>query len=191
MDDALAIDSHASPQISVGRLGSVHIVDTVRSRRRFTVAAVSVRYRSGMAVWDRVATVVTQRRAWVIALLIALGAGVFIALAGPNTGADKPPLQLPPSTESARAAALLKDFPGGEQQPAILVISRRDGAPLTPADMAAAESARQRVLHAAGGPPLTASQDGRIAVAPIPLAAGLSGFALRDMITGLRTSAKA
>ena len=144
-----------------------------------------------MSVWGRVATVVTQRRSWVIAVLIALGAGVFIALAGPNTGADKPPLQLPPSAESARAAALLKDFPGGDQQPAILVVSRRDGAPLTPADMAAAESARQRMLHAAGGPPLTASQDRRAAVGPIPLAAGISGFALRDMITGLRTSAKA
>jgi hypothetical protein len=53
----------------------------------------SVRYRSDMAVWDRVAAAVTHRRSWAIALLIAVGAGVFIALAGPNTGADKPPLQ--------------------------------------------------------------------------------------------------
>jgi RND superfamily putative drug exporter len=145
-----------------------------------------------MAVWDRVAAAVTHRRSWVIALLIAVGAGVFIALAGPNTGADKPPLQLPPSAESARAAALLTTFPGGDQQPAILVASRRDGAPLTPADTAAAESARQRGLSRAtvvAGPPLIASPDGRAAVAPIPLAAGLSGFALRDMVTALRSSA--
>ena len=145
-----------------------------------------------MAVWDRVAAAVTHRRSWVIALLIAVGAGVFIALAGPNTGADKPPLQLPPSAESARAAASLTTFPGGGQQPAILVASRRDGAPLTPADTAAAESARQRGLSRAtvvAGPPLIASPDGRAAVAPIPLAAGLSGFALRDMVTALRSSA--
>ena len=145
-----------------------------------------------MAVWDRVAAAVTHRRSWAIALLIAVGAGVFIALAGSNTGADKAPLQLPPSAESARAAALLRTFPGEDQQPAILVASRRDDAPLTPADMAAAESARQRVLSraaVAAGPPLIAAQDGRAAVAPISLSADLSGFALRDTVTALRNSA--
>jgi putative drug exporter of the RND superfamily len=145
-----------------------------------------------MAVSDRVAAAVTHRRSWAIALLIAVGAGVFIALAGPNSGADKAPLQLPPAAESARAAALLKTFPGGDQPPAILVASRRGGAPLTPPDMAAAESARQRALSGAAGaagPPLIASRDGRATVAAIPLSVNLSGFALRDMITGLRTSA--
>jgi RND superfamily putative drug exporter len=154
----------------------------------------SVHYRSGMAGWDRVAAVVTHRRSWMIALLIAVGAGVFMSLAGPNTGADKAPLQLPPSAESSRAAALLATFPGEGQQPAILVVSRRDGARLTPADMAAAEAARQRVLSSAAvpaGPPLIASQDGGAAVAPIPLAADLAGFALRDTITALRRAATA
>ncbi len=76
--------------------------------------------------------------------------------------------------------------------PAILVVSRRDGEPLTPADLVAAESARQRVLSRAAvraGPPLMASQDGRAAIAPIPIAAGLTGFALSDTITALRNSA--
>ena len=147
-----------------------------------------------MAGWDHVAAVVTHRRSWMIALLIAVGGAVFVALAGPNTGADKPPLQLPPSAESARAAALLATFPGQDRQPAILVISRHDGARLSAADMAAAEAAHQRVLLRAGvpvGPPLTRSLDGSAAVTPIPLAAGLSGFALRDMITALRTAAAA
>jgi uncharacterized membrane protein YdfJ with MMPL/SSD domain len=58
-----------------------------------------------LAVWDRVAGTVTHRRSWVIAL-IAAGASVFIAPAGPNIRADKSPLQLSPSAESARAAAL-------------------------------------------------------------------------------------
>ncbi|WP_210086760.1 MMPL family transporter [Mycobacterium sp. OAE908] len=129
-----------------------------------------------------------------IALLIAVGGGVFIALAGANAGADKPPLQLPPSAESARAAALLAAFPGQDQPPAILVISRRDGARLSASDLAAAAAARQRVLLRAGvpvGPPLATSQDGSAAVTPVPLAAGFSGFALRDMITALRTAAAA
>jgi RND superfamily putative drug exporter len=193
VDDALAIDGHACALVIAGRLGRVHIFSTARACRRFTDAVGSVRYRSGMAVWDRVAAAVTHRRSWVIALLISLGAGVFMALAGPNTGADKAPQQLPPSAESARAAALLKTFPGEDRQPAILVASRRDDTPLTPADVAAAESARQRVLSrvVAAGPPLIASQDGRAAVAPIPLEADLSGFALGDTIAGLRDSATA
>ena len=193
VDDALAIDGHACALVIAGRLGRVHIFSTARACRRFTDAVGSVRYRSGMAVWDRVAAAVTHRRSWVIALLISLGAGVFMVLAGPNTGADKAPQQLPPSAESARAAALLKTFPGEDRQPAILVASRRDDTPLTPADVAAAESARQRVLSrvVAAGPPLIASQDGRAAVAPIPLAADLSGFALGETIAGLRDSATA
>ena len=144
--------------------------------------------------WDRIAAAVTHRRSWAIALLIAAGAGVFMALIGSNAGADKAPLQLPPSAESARAAALLKSFPGGDQLPAILVVSRRDGSTLTPGDRRAADSAWQRVLPGTGGaplPPLVISQDGRAAVAPIPIAAGLSGFALSDAITALRRSATA
>jgi RND superfamily putative drug exporter len=147
-----------------------------------------------MAVWDRIGAIVTHRRSWLIALLIAVGAGLFMVFAGPNTGADKAPLQLPPSAESARAAALLTTIPGGDQQPAILVASRRDGGPLTPADMVAARVARERVRPLAEGlvvPPLIAAPDGRAVVAPIPLAAGLSGFALRDAITAVRAAASA
>jgi RND superfamily putative drug exporter len=159
---------------------------------RFTDPAGSVSYRSGMAAWDRIAAAVTHRRSWVMALVIAAGAGAVVVLAGANSGADKPPLQLPPSAESARAAALLESFPGGGELPAILVVSRRDGGPLTPADLASAGSAQQRVLSRAAvgaGPPLIPSQDGRAAIAPIPIAAGLSGFALSDAITALRKSA--
>src|SRR6266404_3638444 len=104
--------------------------------------------------WDRIAAAVTHRGSWAIALLIAAGAGVFMALIGSNSGADKAPLQLPLSAESARAAVLLKSFPGGDQLPAILVVSRRDGLALTPGDLAAADSGWQRVRSSAGGAPL-------------------------------------
>src|SRR5438067_1627029 len=146
MDDALAIDGHAGALVITGRVGSVHTLITVPTGGRFTDATRWVGYRSGMAVWVRIAAAVTHRRSWVITLLIAAGAGVVMVFAGTNTGADKPPLQLPPSAESARAAALLELFPGGGEMPAILVVSRRDGGPLTPADLVAAESARQRML---------------------------------------------
>lgn len=145
-----------------------------------------------MGVWDRIAAAVTHRRSWVIALLIGVGAAIVMVLIGSNRGADKPPLQLPSSAESARAATLLNSFPGQDQVPAILVVSRRDGSVLTPGDVSAADAARQRVLAAsAGALPLVVSQDGRAAVMPIPIATGVSGFALRDTVGALRTSAAA
>ena len=146
-----------------------------------------------MAVWDSVAAAVTHRRSWADALLITAAAGVFVALAGSNTDAGKPPLQLPPSAESAKAAEVLKSFPGGDRVPAILVVTRRDGSALAPGDLAAAESARQRALSSTGvaGSPQIISQDGRAAVAPIPLPAATFGFELNEAVTALRTSAAA
>ena len=146
-----------------------------------------------MAVWDSVAAAVTHRRSWAVALLITAASGVFVALAGSNTDAGKPPLQLPPSAESAKAAEVLKSFPGGDRVPAILVVTRRDGSALAPGDLAAAESARQRALSSTGvaGSPQIISQDGRAAVAPIPLPAATSGFELNEAVTALRTSAAA
>jgi RND superfamily putative drug exporter len=142
-----------------------------------------------MAVWDRFASAVTGRRSWLMALLITVGAGVFMAVAGSNADADKPPIQLPPSSESARAAEVLQTFPGADTAPALLVLTRHDGSALTPGDLRAADSARQRVLSPTGGSPVMVSSDGRAAVVPISIAADLSGFALNDAITALRTSA--
>jgi RND superfamily putative drug exporter len=144
-----------------------------------------------MAVWNRIAAAVTGRRSWLIALLIAVGAGVFMALAGSTTDADKPPMQLPPSSESARAAEELKTFPGADAVPAILVLARHDGSGLTAGDHRAADSARQRVLSTTAGPPLMVSPDGRVAAVPIPVTTGLSGYALNDTVTALRKSAAA
>ncbi len=132
-----------------------------------------------MTVWDRIAAAVTHRRSWAVALLIIGAACVFMALAGSNPDADKPPLQTPASAESARAAELLKSFPGGDQVPAMLVVSRHDGSPLTPDDLAAVAS-----------PPPMVSPDGRAAVAAIPMTAK-SGSELNEAVTALRTSANA
>ena len=71
MDDAPAIDGHAGALVITGRLGSVHTLTTARAGDRFTDVISSVRHRSGVAVWDRVAAAVTHRRSWTIALLIA------------------------------------------------------------------------------------------------------------------------
>lgn len=145
-----------------------------------------------MDLWDRFSAVVTARWSWAITLLIAVAAGALMALAGENSAADQSPVPVPASAESARVAALIKEFPSGDKAPVILVASRTDGAALSPADLAAVDVARQRVLESAGlpaGPPASTSQDGVVALAPVPIAADLSGFDLADTVKGLRTAA--
>ena len=113
-DNPVPIDRDSRPLILARPLHSVHTLDTTRAGSRFTIARACRRSatRPPMTVWDRIAAAVTHRRSWAVALLIVAAAGVFMALAGSNSGADKPPLLLPPSAESARAAELLKSFPG-------------------------------------------------------------------------------
>ncbi|CAN5833876.1 MMPL family transporter [soil metagenome] len=112
-----------------------------------------------------------------------------MALSGSDDSAGQSPVSLPSSAESARTAALLAEFPGGDRAPAILVVSRSDGAVLTPADLTAAEAARVRVTTGGGGAPLMVSEDGKAALTAVPLGAALSGFALDDAVTSLRQAA--
>ena len=135
--------------------------------------------------WDRFAAAVTARRSWVWVLLVAAAAGALMGLAGASNSASQSPVSLPASAESARAAELAARFPGGDQAPVILVVTRADGGVLTPEDLAAGDASGQRV----GAAPLAVSQDGRAALAAAPLDSGLSGFALNDAVQSLRTKA--
>jgi RND superfamily putative drug exporter len=139
--------------------------------------------------WNRLAALVTAPRSWLLAVVIALAAGALMALAGSDASAGQSPVALPDSAEAARAAALVAQFPGGDEAPAILMVSRTDGAALTPADRAAADAARVRVSSGTPGPPLMVSHDGRAALAAVPLRTDLSGFALDDAVTSLRQAA--
>ncbi|QEN12342.1 MMPL family transporter [Mycolicibacterium sp. ELW1] len=146
-------------------------------------------------VWDRVGELVSTRFSWLLALIIALIGGGLMGVLGQGSSADQSPVALPPSAESAKAAALLKEFPGGGAAPVILVVTRTDGATLTQADLAAADAARGRMVAATGtgGPPIpvTASEDGKAALAPVQIDPTLSGFALNDEVKSLRDAAKA
>lgn len=146
-------------------------------------------------MWERIGELLSVRFSWVIALLVALiGVGLMGAL-GQSASADKSPVSLPPGAESAKVAALLEEFPGGDQAPVILVVTRGDGGALSPADLAAADAARGRMLSVAGSPggppiPVVPSTDGQAALAPVPLDSTLSGFALSDKVKELRATAK-
>ena len=131
--------------------------------------------------WDRLAAAVTGRRSWLIALAVALIGGAMIGLTGANEAGTQSPEFLPASTESARADAAAKQFPGSDQVSAILVVTRTDGGVLTPDDLTAIGSTAPR--------PVITSNDGRAAIATVPLDAKLSGFALNDAVKALRATA--
>ena len=70
------------------------------------------------------------------------------------------------------------------------MVSRADGAALTPADLEAADQARQRMLAVASeaGPPTRSPKTDSCGRA-VPLQADLSGFALNDKVKALRAAA--
>ena len=132
-----------------------------------------------------------RRLSWVLALVIVAVSGALMGLLGGGDSAEQSPVPVPAGAESARADAARAQFPGGDLVPVILVVSRGDGAALTPADLEAADQARQRMLAVAraSGPPAQVSEDRRAAVAVVPLQADLSGFALNDQVKALRAAA--
>jgi len=119
--------------------------------------------------------------------------GVVIGLAGANDAGNRSPDFLPPSSESARTDAAAKQFPGGDRTAAILVVTRSDGGVLTPAGLAVVKEARNRILTAVGTrdtpAPMLTSNDGRAALAPVPLRVEPSGFALNDAVKAVRDAA--
>lgn len=145
-----------------------------------------------MVTWDRLAAAVTRRRSWLMAVGLVLLAAGFTAMTGANTAAGQAPVSLPPGSESARADALAAHFPGGDQSPAILVVTRSDGTTLAALDVTAAERARTR-MQAVTGPdpaaPMTVSADRKAVIGVVPVSAGLSGLALDDTVAALRNAA--
>lgn len=135
----------------------------------------------------------SRRTSWIVALLVLIGSVAALVLIGGSASAEQSPVAVPSSSESARADATRGQFPGGDAVPAVLVVTRADGGALTPGDLAAIDAARLRALSAAdagpAGPPVLGSDDGRAAVATIPLRADLSGFALGDTVSAVRSAA--
>lgn len=145
-------------------------------------------------VWKRLSSAVTGQHSWLVALAILLVAGALMGLRGGNSAATQSPVSLPDSSESAQVAAALSQFPDGDWASAILVTTRRDGSPLTPADLDAAARAHdrmQRIAQSHAGPPspVVTSADGKASISTVSLSSKLSGFELRDAVKALRTAA--
>jgi RND superfamily putative drug exporter len=145
-------------------------------------------------MWDPVATAVTGRRSWLLALVTSLLGVAFTVLIGGNAAAGQSPQSVPVDSQSAQVDALAKQFPGGDKVPLIVVVSRTDGGVLSPSDIAAAQAAGNRVQAAQPGAisppaPLMPSQDAQAALGVVPISANLSGLALGDAVAALRTAA--
>jgi len=149
----------------------------------------------GRPLWERIGEVVSSRRSWVLALVVAALGGALLGLIPQSGSAEQSPVVLPATAESVRAAEVIKAFPGGDTAPVLLVISRADGADLSPAELGAAQQARDRMagvtgVVAAPGPPIIGATDGKAAVAPVALNPDLNGFALSDSVKELRDAAR-
>lgn len=146
-------------------------------------------------MWDGLAAALTGRRSWLFALAaLLLGIG-FMVIVGANAAAGQAPLSVPTASDSARVDALARQFPGGDRVPLIMVVSRTDGAALTPADVTAAQAARDRMQAAvrpdvaAAAAPAQVSADGKAAIGVVPVSADLSGLTLSDTVANLRKAA--
>src|ERR1700755_1885514 len=96
------------------------------------------------------------RLSCLVALAVLVVSGALMVFIGGDDSSQRSPVPVPTSAESAMADAQRAQLPGGDRVPAILVVTRRDDAPLTPADIGAVKQQ-----------PVVVSGDGRAAVATV------------------------
>lgn len=142
-----------------------------------------------MSVFTRVAR--GRLAAWLtVAAAIVLSAVVF-GLPKPDNPASVSSTGLSVQWQSTQVERLQDELPSRDVQPAIVVVSRADGAPLTEPDRAAI-TARLGELgrFAVGGrvsPPQT-SPDGTVALLAVPMSTADGQTAVADAVADLRTA---
>ncbi len=119
---------------------------------------------------------------------LLLAAAVLILAPGPEQGSDAS-VNLPASAESARAQARLSAVPGGDDAPAVVVVSRGGdrltGDDLTALDRLRATLARTFETTVAGPVP---SSDGSVALLTVPLRGDVGTEQNADRIETLRSA---
>ncbi|MER7891108.1 MMPL family transporter [Micromonospora sp. NPDC094482] len=143
------------------------------------------------AIGQRVAAAVSGRRsAWLVLLVAVALSGALVALAGPARTSDDPTGALPASAESVQVAALQRQLPGGQLNPALVVYSR-DGSALGPQDEAAIAADAAAFGAIASGPvsPPVFAPDRRAALLAVPLPAAAGNEATATAVDQLRATA--
>ncbi|HCA52981.1 MAG TPA: hypothetical protein DEP24_08900, partial [Mycobacterium sp.] len=70
-------------------------------------------------LWERIGEIVSNRRSWVLALVVAALGGALLGLIPQSGSAEQSPVVLPATAESIRAAEVIKAFPGGDTAPVL------------------------------------------------------------------------
>jgi putative drug exporter of the RND superfamily len=139
-----------------------------------------------------------KKTSWIVLLGAVIVAGALFSVGSGSTGESSPGVGLPDSAESARVAALQKDFPGADQSTAIMVYTRggveagTTPAKLTDADQAAIAATIPALADLSVDgfvPPPTISDDGTTAIVVVPLADEGDVAAQAERATELRTAA--
>ncbi len=135
----------------------------------------------------RVNRLTTRRASW---LTLLIGLLVAFGVMGALRGAQQPPTgeAVPAASESARVAERLASMPGHDVQPVVLVVTRADGAPLGPPDLAAATALGARLPAPEGhrASPAVPSQDRAAAIVQVPVRVDASSAVNVGTIDDLR-----
>ena len=131
-------------------------------------------------------TLTGRLSAWLVLLVAVLAAGAVIGTSGAVRTSNDPTATLPGGAEATRVAALQKQLPSGQTNPALVVYSR-GGQPLTAADTAKI-TADADGFQAAGPPVFSPARDAALVAVPVP--AGLPADDLISRVTQLREQAR-
>jgi RND superfamily putative drug exporter len=132
--------------------------------------------------------------AWLtVAAAIVISAAVF-GLPKPENPAPVSSTGLSAEWQSTQVERLQERLPSSGVQPAIVVVSRADGQPLTAADRTSVDDiSRQAGRFAAGGrtSPPQVSPDGTVALVVVPLTVGDDQQAAVDQVNSIRSGVQA
>jgi RND superfamily putative drug exporter len=132
-------------------------------------------------------TLTGRLTAWLVLALALLAGGAVIAGAGETRTTNDPTASLPAAAESTRVAALQRQLPSGQENPALVVYSR-DGQPLTEADVEKI-TADGRAFGTQAPPVFSDRRDAALVAVPLP--ADTAGDELIAKVADLRETARA
>ncbi|GAA3351980.1 MMPL family transporter [Amorphoplanes nipponensis] len=132
-------------------------------------------------------TLTGRLTAWLVLAVALLMGGAVIAGAGEVRTTNDPTATLPTAAESTKVAALQRQLPSGQENPALVLYSR-GGQPLTAADVTKIE-ADARAFGSAAPPVFAQRRDAALLAVPFP--ADLPSDEIIAKVADLRETARA
>ena len=139
----------------------------------------------------------SRGRALLLLLAVLVVVGAVFAIPTPDKVVPLVSSGLPASYQSTEAQLRQDQLPDEGVAPALVVVSREDGAALTDADKAAVDTIAANVAPLAvqgqPGPPAlpTYSEDGTVALIPVPVDTSAEILEVADSVTAIREAAEA